>query len=118
MTKDPKREKELVDQIAAGWVTAQAQLERLKRMVDEHSALGNAKVKLEAVQREREAKLIGLGEATLSQFRDAKDVPPGLRAALEAVKVTDAKLQAQRSSIQDLLAEAEVVKPAKKPVKK
>ena len=118
MTKDPKREKELVDQIATGWVAAQAQLERLKRAVDEHNALGSAKVKLEAVQREREAKLIALGEAALGQFRDAKDVPSALRAALEAVKVTDAKLAAQRSSIQDLLAEAEVVKPAKKPVKK
>lgn len=121
MTKDPKREKELVDQIAQQWAAAQQQMERLRKSVEENSKLGNAKVKLEVVQREREAKLMALGEAALNHFREAKDVPPALRSALEAAKVTEAKLQAQRSSIQDLLAEAEVVreKPApKKPVKK
>jgi hypothetical protein len=120
VTKDPKRE-ELVDQIASGWVAAQAQLERLRKAVDAGHALGNAKVRLEAVQREREAKLMALGEVALAHFREAKDVPSGLRAALEAVKVAEAKLAAQRSSIQDLLAEADVVreKPvAKKPAKK
>jgi len=120
VTKDPKREKELVDQINAGWVDAQARFERLKRAIDENHALGSAKVRLEAVQREREAKLMALGEAALGHFREAKEVPQALRAALEAVKLAEARLKAQRSSIQDLLAEAEVVreKPAKRPAKK
>jgi len=121
VTKDPKREKDLVEDIAAGWAVAQKQLERLRTSLEENQALGVAKVKLESAQREREAKLVALGEAALAHFREAKEAPSALRHALEAVKVAEAKLSAQRSSIQDLLAEAEVVreKPAaKKPQKR
>lgn len=121
MTKDPKREKELFDQIAHQWASAQQQMERLRKSVEENQKLGNAKVRLEVVQREREAKLVALGEAALHHFREVKEVPAALKSALEAAKVMEAKLQAQRSSIQDLLAEADVVreKPApRKPAKK
>lgn len=119
MTKDPKGEK-LAAEIASMFQATQQQMSKLREAVEKNAALGGAKVRLEAVQRDREAKLVVLGEAALNHFRDGKDVPPAIRIALEGVKVAEAKVQAQRSAIADLLAEAEVVreKPARKPGKK
>ena len=120
MTKDPKGEK-LATEIASMFKATQQQLSKLRDAVEKNAALGSAKVRLEAVQRDREAKLVVLGEAALNHYRDGKDVPSALRIALEGVKVAEAKVQAQRSTIADLLAEADVVreKPgARKPSKK
>ncbi len=111
MTKDPKGEQQLIDQIQQVWSNAQRQLEQLKRAVSENVQVSQLKARLDDAEQERERRLVALGEAAKKHFEQAgAQVPPGLKAALEAVKAAEDRLHQERSSIRDLLQEAEVVK--------
>jgi hypothetical protein len=117
LTKDPKGEQQILDQIQQSWSQAQRQLEQLKRAVAENAEVGAAKAHLDDAESERERKLVALGEAVVEHFGKAGvQVPAALKAALDAARAAEARLQAERSSIRDLLQEAEVVK--KEPPKK
>ncbi len=110
MSKTAQDEQDLVKQIQSQWAQAQQKLEQLKRAVAENNEVSRLKARLDDAQKEREAKLLALGEAAKQHFSQAGQVvPSGLKAAFEAVKAAEAKLEKEKSHIRDLLAEADVV---------
>ena len=127
MTKDTKakgpeapKDAELTTQISSMWSEAQTKLNQLKAAVAENHRVKELKARLDDAQAERDRKVMALGELALKAFsQDEKSAPSALKLALEAVKNAEKQLQNEKSSIRDLLAEAEVVKkPAPAPKKK
>ncbi len=117
MTKDPKGDTQVIDQIQQLWSNAQKQLEQLKRAVSENVEVSQLKARLDAVEQAKERALLVLGEAAKKHFETSgAEVPGMLRSALEAVRRAEGQVQEERNSIRDLLEEAEVVK--KGPLKK
>ena len=109
MTKEPKSDnKELAEQIKSAWSEAQKQLEKLRLTLEENEGLKKAKRQLDAAEQDREARLKALGEAVLGHFSAGGQVPAAFKAAYEAAKSAEVRLSQQKSSIADLLAEAEV----------
>jgi hypothetical protein len=119
VTKDAKTEKELLAEIGSLWGQAQKQLEQIKRAVSENQKVQGWKAQLEDTQRERDQKVMALGEAALKL--ESKSAPVSIQVALESAKAVEARLQKEKSSIKDLLLEADVVgrdlSGKKKPVK-
>ena len=106
------RQTDVVKQIQAAWDEAQAQLAILREQVEHTSAMAQAKVQSNLLQRDLDRSYRDLGEAVWAEVSKGKLSLPGhlgnVKKALEAIT---RQIQAQNASINDLLAEgAEIAK--------
>lgn len=104
-------EQQLVEQLKQGFKEATGQLERLKVAVEESAALGQAKLQLDAAQSEVERREKQLGKLAFEWLAKKKQVPEELAGTFEALSKAHAAVEKKKSSIRDLLDEAEVVAP-------
>ena len=108
---DP-RQTDVVKQIQAAWDEAQAQLVILREQVEHTTAMAQAKVQSNLLERDLDRAYRDLGEAVWAEVSKGKLALPAhianVKKALEQVTV---RIQAQNASINDLLAEgAEIAK--------
>lgn len=106
---DPRSSSDtVVRQIQKAWEEAQAQLAELKEQVQHAAALAEAKVQSTALERELDAAYRALGAAVWAEVTKGRlQLSPQLATVRKALEVVSAKVQAEKASIRELLAEGE-----------
>lgn len=107
MAADPKQS-EALRQIQAAFESAQQKLTQLRKQVETHSALAQAKTQSDLLQKEKERVMRELGEAVFKQVCKGRlELPTSFAPLLEAIEQVQRQLEAQAREISDLLQEGE-----------
>jgi hypothetical protein len=103
---------EVVRQIQEAWAEAQAQLAVLREQVEHATAMAQAKVGSNMLERDLDRAYRDLGEAVWAEVSKGKlQLPSNLTAVRKLLEGVTQKIRVQNASINDLLAEgAEVAK--------
>ena len=93
-------------QIQAAWDEAQMQLKVLREQVDHVTALAQAKVASNMLERDMDRAYRDLGEAVWAEVSKGRlQLPNNLSTVRKALEAVTNRIQAQNASINDLLAE-------------
>jgi chromosome segregation ATPase len=104
---DPKQS-EALRQIQEAFESAQAKMSQLRKQVETHSALAQAKTQNDFLQKEKERVLRELGEAVFKQAQKGRlELPPSFAPLIQAIEQVHLKLEAHSREISDLLQEGE-----------
>lgn len=108
----PSPNAEVIKQIQAAWDEAQAQLAVLKEQVEHATAIAQAKVQSNLMERDLDRAYRDLGEAVWAEVSKGKlQLPQNLVTVRKLLESVTQKIRAQNASINDLLAEgAEIAK--------
>ncbi|MET0401132.1 MAG: hypothetical protein ABW123_01965, partial [Cystobacter sp.] len=107
MAADPKQS-EALRQIQEAFESAQSKMSQLRKQVEAHSTLAQAKTQGDFLQKEKERVLRELGEAVFRQAQKGRlELPPSLVPLFQAVEQVQLKLEAHSREITDLLQEGE-----------
>jgi hypothetical protein len=93
-------------QIQAAWQEAQAQLTVLREQVEHATAMAQAKVGSNLLERDLDRAYRDLGEAVWAEVSKGKlQLPPALNSVRKSLEGVTQKIRDQNASINDLLAE-------------
>lgn len=108
----PNQNAEVIKQIQAAWDEAQAQLSVLREQVEHATAMAQAKVQSNLMERDLDRAYRDLGEAVWAEVSKGKlQLPQNLVTVRKLLESVTQKIRAQNASINDLLAEgAEIAK--------
>ena len=107
MAADPKQS-ETLRQIQEAFDSAQSKMSQLRKQVETHSALAQAKTQSDFLQKEKERVLRELGEAVFKQIKKGRlELPTAFAPLLKAIEQVQLKVEAQSREISDLLQEGE-----------
>ena len=82
--------------------------EALRKQVETHSALAQAKTQSDFLQKEKERVMRELGEAVFKQVQKGRlELPTSFAPLLKAIEQVQLKVEAQAREISDLLQEGE-----------
>lgn len=103
---------DVVRQIQEAWAEAQAQLAVLREQVEHATAMAQAKVGSNMLERDLDRAYRDLGEAVWAEVSKGKlQLPSNLSSIRKLLEGVTQKIRVQNASINDLLAEgAEVAK--------
>ncbi|MFT3708616.1 MAG: hypothetical protein QM817_13275 [Archangium sp.] len=106
------QQNEAVRQIQEAWNEAQAQLQLLRQQVEHATAMAQAKVGSNMLERDLDRAYRDLGEAVWAEVSKGKlQLPSNLSTVRKLLEGVTQKIRVQNASINDLLAEgAEVAK--------
>ena len=97
---------ELLKQISQSWEQAQRQLADLRTQVEQTTALAQAKVQLNFLERDLDRAYRDLGEAVWSQVQMGRmKLSPSLAHVQKALEQVQARIEEQNAGLRDLLAE-------------
>ena len=107
MAADPKQS-ETLRQIQEAFESAQSKMSQLRKQVEAHSALAQAKTQGDFLQKEKERVMRELGEAVFKQVKKGRlELPPAFAPLLKAMEQVQLKVEAHAREITDLLQEGE-----------
>ncbi|OJH41756.1 hypothetical protein [Cystobacter ferrugineus] len=107
MAADPKQS-EALRQLQAAFESAQQKMSQLRKQVETHSALAEAKARSDLLQAEKERVMRELGEAVFKQVQKGRlELPTSFAPLLKAIDQVQLKVEAQAREITDLLQEGE-----------
>jgi len=97
---------ETLAQIKAAWDEAQAQLSVLRQQVEHATAMAQAKVASNILERDLDRAYRDLGEAVWAEVSKGKlQLPSNLSSVRKLLESVTTKIRTQNASINDLLAE-------------
>ena len=107
---EPRSSDTVLRQIQEAWNTAQAQLAVLREQVQHATAIAQAKVHSNVLDRDLDRAYRDLGEAVWAEVSKGKlQLPSHIAPVKKALEAVTTRIQQQNASINDLLAEGEEI---------